>query len=124
MWLENTLKLHSAAAILPQYQTLAVGQVVPDWGGGVLKVISIEENHDVVYGSLRAANASSTDYAFTWALVVTPVDAGHTQFLLRLRLKKPDQGSARFIPPALPGLIDYATDVVMFAGLSEKVRGN
>ncbi|MDB5194960.1 MAG: hypothetical protein JWO84_144 [Parcubacteria group bacterium] len=122
MWLENLLRLHSAASIVPAYQDLSVGQVVPDWGGGVLKVLTLDEGHAVVYGSLRPENASSSDYAFTWALVVDPIDASHSLFQLRLSLKKPAQGMARFIPPSLPGLIDYATDVVMFAGLKEKVK--
>jgi hypothetical protein len=124
MWLENLLKLHSAARIIPEYQQLAVGNVVPDWGGGVLKVISIDPGHAIAYGSLRPSEASSTNprYAFTWTLVVDPIDASHSKFQLRLRLRRPDSGSARYIPPALPGLIDWATDVVMFAGLSEKVR--
>ena len=122
MWLENVLKAHSATTT-ERFQELSVGQVVPDWGGGALKVLALNEGSSIVYGSLRPDEATSTSarYGFTWALVVEPVQEFRSRFQLRLRLRKPDHGVARFIPPQLPGLIDYATDVVMFAGLKEKV---
>jgi hypothetical protein len=137
MWLEDAIKEHSATTTLPQFQNLTVGEVVPDWGGGSLKVLAVVPGQYVVYGSIghdagmnatnNDTNSSSTasttpHYNFTWALVLEHDTPTSTSFHLRLRLPKPTSGSARYIPPSLPGLIDYATDVVMFAGLKEKLR--
>lgn len=127
MWMEDVLNKHAASSTLPQYQSLTLGQVVPDWGGGSLKVIGLDQENYVVYGSLHGgtstpATASTSPYAFTWALVLENDTPLSTSFHLRLRLAKPTQGIGRFVPPSLPGMIDYATDVVMFDGLKERLR--
>jgi hypothetical protein len=80
-----------------------------------------------VYGSLShlsAATASTTTphYNFTWALVLEDNTPYSTTFHLRLRIPRPTSGAAQYIPPSLPGLIDYATDEVMFMGLKQKVQ--
>ncbi len=122
LWLENMLHEHSASTTLPQYQNLKVGDVVHDWGGGTLIVLALSPTHYVVYGSHPANAATSSPYAFTWALVLEDNTPSSTSFHLRLRMQKPTHGFARYVPPSLPGLIDYATDVVMFTGLREKLK--
>jgi hypothetical protein len=119
-WLENTLHEHSATTTLPQFQNLKVGDIVPDWGGGTLTVLAISPNNYVVYGSHSANAATSTPWNFTWALVLENDTTTSSSFHLRLRLQRPTHGFGQYIPPSLPGFIDYATDVVMFAGLQEK----
>jgi hypothetical protein len=134
MWLEDALKDHSATTTLPQFQNLTVGEVVPDWGGGSLQVLQVVPDQYVVYGSIGhdagmgsgTSNGTSTasttpHYNFTWALVLEHDTPNSTSFHLRLRIPKPTSGLAQYIPPSLPGLIDYATDEVMFAGLKEKL---
>ena len=127
-WLENFLKKHSAATIQPEFQHLKVGDVVPDWGGGSLKVLEIDPGHYVVYGSVRGdAHASSTAaitaYAFTWTLALEDNTSSSTVFHLRLRLTPPTSTWQRILPAAPLGIIDYATDVVMFKGLQQKLSG-
>jgi hypothetical protein len=123
-WLEDVLHEHAASTTLQQFQHMNVGDVVPDWGGGSLKVLSLQQNQYVVYGSFHNGEATTTaqPYAFTWALVLENDTPTSTSFHIRLRLAKPNGGSAKLIPPSLPGLIDYATDVVMFDGLKERLR--
>jgi hypothetical protein len=121
LWLENTLHLYSASSTLPQFQDLSVGEVVPDFGGGKLKVLAVVPDEYVVYGSLpHTGTASTTTYNFTWALVLENDMASSTSFHLRLRIPRPAKPT--WIPPSLPGLIDYATDAVMFAGLKEQLQ--
>jgi hypothetical protein len=128
LWIENALNKYAASTTLPQYQNLKVGDIVPDWGGGSLRVLAIQPDTYVLYCSVRGAAASTEATVtpatcdFTWALVLENDTASSTSFHLRLRLPKPQTGLARYIPPALPGFIDYATDVVMFAGLQERLR--
>jgi hypothetical protein len=126
MWLENALHEHAATSTLPQFQNPPIGTIVPDWGGGSLKVLDIVPNHYVVYGSIHGTASSSAavqnDYAFTWTLALESRDASSTSFHVRLRLKAPTHGIGKYISPTIPGLIDYATDVVMFKGLQERLQ--
>jgi hypothetical protein len=128
LWLENLLKEHSATTVEPQYQNLQVGDVIPDWGGGSLKVLALQPGQYVVYGSLHApTNASSTEgmtnYAFTWTLILEDSTSTSTVFHLRLRITPPTTWQ-RYLPAAPLGIIDYATDVVMLDGLQQKLRPN
>jgi hypothetical protein len=121
LWLENTLHLYSASSTLPQFQNLSVGEIIPDFGGGALKVLAVQPGRYVEYASVSpTATASTTDYHFTWTLVLENDTPTSTSFHLRLRLPQPTKKT--WIPPSLPGLIDYATDIVMFAGLKEQLR--
>ncbi len=122
LWLENTLHLYSASSTHQEFENLQVGEIVPDFGGGRLKVLSVEPGSYVVYGSIAStSSATTTDYGFTWALVLENNTPSSTTFHLRLRIpaRKPT-----LIPGSLPGLIDYATDVVMFDGLKEVLRNH
>jgi hypothetical protein len=121
MWLENALHEYAATTTKQKYQNLSVGEVIPDFGGGALKVLAIDPGNYVVYGSLpRGGTASTTSYNFTWALVLENDTPTSTSFHLRLRITRPSN-NARYIPGSLPGLIDYVTDVVMFWGLQERL---
>ena len=122
LWLENTLHEHSATTTLPKFQNLKVGDVIPDWGGGTLTVLDTSKDNYILYGSHSANAATSTPYNFTWALVLEDGSQSSTTFHLRLRIQRPTHGLGKLVPPALPGLIDYATDEVMFLGFAEKVR--
>jgi hypothetical protein len=121
LWLENTLRLYSASSTLLQFQDLSVGEVIPDFGGGKLKVLSVVPGQYVVYGSLPPSGTTdTTTYNFTWALVLENDTPSSSSFHLRLRI--PRQAKSTLIPASLPGLIDYATDAVMFDGLKEQLR--
>lgn len=68
-------------AVESRWQGLAVGDVIPDYGGRdeTFTVAAIEAPHALVYRSRRGR----TDV--TWAIVLTPVTGG-TRIVLRLRL--------------------------------------
>jgi hypothetical protein len=130
LWIENTLHDYAASTTIPKYQNLKVGDIVPDWGGGSLKVLAIVPDQYILYGSVHGAATSTeaatqTNYDFTWALVLENDTPTTTSFHLRLRLPRPKSSSkfsiTQLIPPSLPGFIDYATDAVMFAGLKEQL---
>jgi hypothetical protein len=129
LWLENALHEYAASSTEPQFQNLSVGEIIPDFGGGKLQVILVSPGNYVVYGSVPHG-ATSTPYSvspptgpynFTWALVLENDTPTSTSFHLRLRITKPTT-NARYIPGSLPGLIDYATDIVMFWGLQERLK--
>ena len=97
----------------PALQRLAVGQVIPDWGGrdATFTVALLEPPRALVHVSRRG----HTD--LSWAIVLRDVPAG-TRIQLRLRL-----GSVK--RPRLAGtlgdLVDAATVAGLAAGLRERV---
>lgn len=83
-WVENLfgLNMHSANEILPQFQHLSVGDVLPVGSGGPrLRVERLEPDHVLV---LR-----SEDERWVWAFALEPIDGG-TRLISRNRIATPD----------------------------------
>ena len=83
-WIENLLGLdmHSADEILPEFQKLAVGDVLPLGPEDPrMRVEICDENQSLV---LR-----STDGAWVWSFVLRPKDGG-TRLISRNRISPPD----------------------------------
>jgi hypothetical protein len=99
-----------------RHQALAVGDVVPDWGGAdaTFTVVSLEPARHLLYGSTRGRTR------LTWCLQLTPLDAQRTRMHLRLRLAPVRH---RFVAEHLGGLVDQLTVVGLAAGLRERARG-
>ncbi len=115
----------------PSLLDLVPGQRVPDWGPGdpQFEVAQIEPEQALVYLSLRQKSRNWTwpdpsdslpedVLAFSWALVLRPVDEAHCRLHLRLRMR-----TARERSPAMffGGLFDWVTVALLFAGLRERV---
>ena len=98
----------------PRWQGLAVGDVIPDWGGRdeTFRVALLDPPHALVHTSRRGA----TDVS--WALFLDARDGG-TRLQLRLRL-----GPVRH--PRLVGTLGEAVDWLtvrgLAGGLTERVR--
>jgi hypothetical protein len=101
----------------PAMQDLAVGDVIPDWGGRneTLEVVSIQAPQTLVFRSQRGRMAMS------WAIHLEPMEAGRTRVVLRLRL-----GPVRRKWLARSGgeLIDLLTIAGLAAGLRERVTAS
>jgi hypothetical protein len=99
----------------PRFQKLAVGSVVPDWGGqrASFEVALIEPESALVYRSERGP------VKLSWALVLTAAGGNATRLQLRLRL-----GGVRhrWIARSAGGLMDRVTVAGLAAGLGERVR--
>ncbi|MCZ4500328.1 MAG: hypothetical protein JWQ74_2883 [Marmoricola sp.] len=65
----------------PQWQDLAVGDVVPDWGGrdATFEVLALDAGRSIVYGSQRGKTH------LTWTITMAPAGGG-TRIFFRLRL--------------------------------------
>jgi hypothetical protein len=123
----------AAREILEAFQSLRRGERVPDWGPGdpFFEVVSLEPPRALVYVSRRdrrhnwawpAADAPATDIvAFSWALVIDPIDDASSRLHIRLRGGFGRRGPLRPVAAALGGLFDYVTIVLMFAGLRERL---
>jgi len=85
-WLENLagLEFHNADRIVPQWQTVQVGDIVrfaPKQD--TLVVTQVEPNHCLVWRVLNPSTHAPTDA--TWAFVIRPIDATHTRLIQRFR---------------------------------------
>jgi hypothetical protein len=103
----------AAREVLSQWQGLAVGDVVPDWGGqdATFEVAAIEPARHLVYRSTRGHTNLS------WALTLGAQGAS-TRLHLRLRL-----GPVRRVRLAetVGGRFDALTILGMAAGLRERL---
>ena len=105
----------AARDIRPAWQRLAVGDVIPDYGGRdeTFEVAAIEPGSALVYRSVRGR------MNVTWSITLQPVPTG-TRVHLRLRL-----GPVRrqWLARTAGELIDALTIAGMAAGLKERLGG-
>lgn len=105
----------------PRWQNLAVGDVIPDWGGAdaTFEVALLEPPRALVHRSERGRRGRDP-IELSWALVLTPVPAG-TRLHLRLRISALGRRAPALLATA-GGLVDLATVAPLFAGLTERLR--
>jgi len=98
----------------PQWQGLAVGDVVPDWGGKheTFEVLELVPEKSIVYGSRRGR----TD--LTWTITLVPLDARRTRVFFRLRLAPIKR---TWIANSVGDFFDELTIAGMAAGLRERL---
>ena len=100
--------------IEPAHQELAVGDVIPDWGGAhaTFTVAELVPESHLLFTSTRGR------MHLTWCIRLTAARAGGTRVHLRLRL-----GPVRHrqLAHTLGGLVDLATIAGLAAGLEERV---
>jgi hypothetical protein len=103
----------AARSVQPEWQGLAVGDVIPDYGGPkeFFEVVEIERPRHLVYRSERGRMQLS------WAITLTSSASG-TRVHLRLRL-----GPVRrvWLAERLGGFVDAVTISGMAAGLRERL---
>lgn len=105
----------------PRWQRLAVGDVIPDWGGpaATFEVAVLDPPRALVHRSTRERR-DRDPIRISWAIVLTPVPAG-TRLHLRLRISVLGRRTPRLMT-VVAGLIDEATVAPLFAGLAERLR--
>lgn len=121
-----------ARRIVPELQSLAVGDAVPDWGPGdpVFRVAALDPPHALVYHSLRQRSnhwrwpepdtpRPPDCLELSWALVLAPLPGGRA--CLHVRLRAAGVGRGKPLIELGGGLIDYATIVLLFSGLRERL---
>lgn len=120
--------------IIPRFQSLAVGDIVPDYGpgNGVFKVMVLEPPHALVQYTIRQPSAGWTwpevtdplpldVLTLSWAMVLSEVALGRTRLHVRLRANYPGWRSP--LKMMLAETVDYVTTELMFRGLKERLRG-
>ena len=107
----------AARRVDPRWQTLSVGDRIPDYGGRdeYLEVARIEPGRALVYRSERKGAQ------FTWALLLEPQGPGATKLRLRFRGRLRSTGWRRRAIVTGGNVFDWATGALMLAGLRERV---
>jgi hypothetical protein len=107
--------------IEPRWQRLAVGDVIPDWGGpgATFEIVTLDAPRALVHRSTRG-RPDRDPIRLSWALVLTPVATG-TRLHLRLRISALGRRAPTLVT-TFAGLIDEATVAPLFAGLAERLR--
>lgn len=98
----------------PTLQGLAVGDVIPDWGGAdaTFTVVELEAASHLLFASTRG------HMQLTWCLRLRPAGDDRTRVHLRLRLGPVRH---RLAARSLGGLVDLATVAGLAAGLEERL---
>ncbi len=106
----------ASRTIDPRWQGLAVGDVIPDYGGRheTFTVAEIDRPHTLVYSSRRRAMLLS------WSIVLRPADHPETgtRVLLRLRLAPVKR---RWLARTAGEFLDLLTVAGLAAGLRERL---
>nr|WP_246324291.1 SRPBCC family protein [Petropleomorpha daqingensis] len=105
----------ASRSVDPRWQDLAVGDVIPDYGGPheTFAVTAIEPPRSLVYRSRRGR----TDVS--WSISLAAEAGGCTRVHLRLRLAPVRH---RWLAEIGGGLLDLLTIAGMAAGLRERLR--
>jgi hypothetical protein len=134
----------SSEVILPEWQDLSVGDIVPDGPGyaAYFRVAEVREHEAIVYHSIRhpyrgqevdpaipaALERREHDLVtggnyihFSWAFVLRPGGDGETRLLIRARADLSPRW-ARFAEPAL-GMVDFYHVTMMFNGIRRRAEG-
>jgi hypothetical protein len=98
-----------------RWQALAVGDVIPDWGGrrANFQVALLDPGRALVYWSTRGRTNLS------WAIVLSAEPGGSTRLRFRLRLAPVRH---RLLAELAGGLLDRLTIMGLAAGLRERLR--
>jgi len=123
-WLETVVPeaRRGIRTIDPRWQGLAVGDVIPDWGGAgaTFDVAVLDPPRALVYRSTRTRKQGEP-MELSWALVLTARHGGESRLHLRLRVSELGRRAPALVT-AFGELMDEATVRPMFAGLRERVR--
>jgi hypothetical protein len=108
----------AAWSVQCRWQTLRVGDRVPDYGGRdeYLEVVALDRPNEIVYRTERRGSV------FSWTLSLCPLDGSRTVLRLRFRGRLRSTGWRRWALLQAGELLDRITSELMFTGLAERIR--
>jgi hypothetical protein len=125
-WLDRVqwgIEERSSDVIVPELQSLAVGDRVPDsrdWST-YFHVVELQPERALVLHSTRHVIRPMRSNEFTWAFVLRPEGAG-TRLLIRARGRM-EPRLARILLGALISVGDFANASVMLRGIKARAEG-
>ncbi len=122
-WLENLFQMdiHNAQEILPQYQDLKVGEVVPFWKGVGVSVRDMQKDSHLVMAGSMQPGAEST--GGSWAFLLQPLDHRNTRLTIRTRVGIfPPEWLSRLFSLLLLEPAHYVMERRMLMGIRERAE--
>lgn len=129
-WLENLfgLEIHSAAAIVPEWQRLEVGDMVYSDNERKSGWIIVKVVPDVALvmkqADMKAARAMSRNeglgFEFQWTFALRPLPAGGTRLLVRERVAYGRWLTRRIMAPV--GLVSFVMTRRMLVGIKQRAE--
>jgi hypothetical protein len=108
----------SAERILPEFQEIAVGDVIPLGSGPSWPVAAVEPGHSLV---LSPDVSASPGTAVTWAFVLRAMAAGRTRLLTRVRAQYPRNSGTALLMPAMD-VAAFLMTRKMLLGIKERAE--
>jgi hypothetical protein len=139
----------SADRILPEFQTLSVGDVMPTWPGGGFQVAALDPGRSLVLyldtpmvkaqqaaheqtlpepitPGIRAAGAmgdtAMPEFKATWAFVLQPLDGDKTRVIERLRAWAPEPSGIQKLALPILGMGVFLMTRKQLLGLKERIE--
>lgn len=139
----------SADRILPEFQVLSVGDVMPTWPGGGFQVAALDPGRSLVLyldtpmvkeqqaaheqtlpepitPGIRAAGAmgdtAMPDFKATWAFVLQPLDGDRTRVIERLRAWAPEPAGVQKLALPILGMGVFLMTRKQLLGLKERIE--
>ncbi len=120
--LENLVgaDIHSADAIVPEWQVVAVGDEVRLAAEMALEVAQVEPNRALVLHGGIPMGKMRAPFDFTWAFVVNEVSDGSSRLLVRERYTYSRWWAALVVEPT--GVISFVMTQRMLRGIKERAE--
>jgi hypothetical protein len=139
----------SADRILPEFQALSVGDVIPTWPGGGFRVAAMDPGRSLVLyldtamvkaqqaaaepsvpepltPGLRAAGAmgdtAMPDFRASWSFELQPMDHGRTRLIERLRAWSSEPSAAQKLALPILGMGVFLMTRKQLLGLKERIE--
>lgn len=139
----------SADRILPEFQALSVGDVMPTWPGGGFRVAALDPERSLVLyldttmvkeqqaaheqtlpepitPGIRAAGAmgetAMPDFKASWAFVLQPLDGDRTRVVERLRAWAPEPSGIQKLALPILGMGVFLMTRKQLLGLKERIE--
>lgn len=113
-WIDND-GIPSSDRILPEWQSLKVGDSIPIWRGIHYPVVAVEQNRYLVF--------ASSDRHDTMAMALYPVGAGDTRLVWRIRLGAYRWNSRLIFAQLFTDLCDFIAVRQALTGIKERAEG-
>ena len=124
-WLENLLgmDIHNVEHIVPEFQQLSVGDLVPFWQGVGVTVQKIDPPFHLVLGGTFDPN--SNEIGGTWSFFLQPTQVGTTRLIVRTRIAQfPPQWLSRIFSFILLEPAHFVMERRMLMGLKSRAERN
>jgi hypothetical protein len=123
-WLENLfgMDIHNSNQLLPKYQHLVVGDLIPFWKNAGVRVMKIESEHFMILAGSLAPDSEAI--GGTWTFLLEEAGEGNTQLIVRARVAAfPPYWLSRLFSLLLLEPVHFIMERKMLLGIKSRAEG-